>query len=71
MAYFNCKDKRKKHYIYGISHIEEIAQKYNLSVLGKLPIDPKLASLCDNGEIENFENDYLYNVANKIESWGK
>ena len=71
MAYFNCDDCGKKHYIYGISHIEEIAQKYNLSVLGKLPIDPKLASLCDNGEIENFENDYLYNVANKIESWGK
>lgn len=71
MAYFNCDDCGKKHYIYGNSHIEEIAQKYNLSVLGKLPIDPKLASLCDNGEIENFENDYLYNVANKIESWGK
>ena len=53
MAYFNCDDCGKKHYIYGISHIEEIAQKYNLSVLGKLPIDPKLASLCDNGEIEN------------------
>ena len=71
MSYFECDDCGKKHYIYGNSHIEEIAEKYNLEVLGKLPIDPKLANLCDNGDIENLDNEYLINLTNKIENWGK
>lgn len=37
--------------VFGDSHIEEIAANYDLKVLGKLPIDPSLAKVCDNGQM--------------------
>ena len=45
-----------------IENIDEIAEKYQVPVLGKLPIDPKLTEACDNGLIENLENIYLDGV---------
>ena len=58
-SYFECPDCKKRHSIYGESHVDEIALKYGLDVLAKLPIDPQLANLCDNGRLEFMENDYL------------
>ncbi len=52
MSYFECPDTGKKHEIFGKSHIDELAEKYDLKVLGKLPIDPSLTELCDNGRLE-------------------
>ena len=59
MAYFECPDCKKKHNIFGDSHLEEIAQEYNLKILGRLPMDPALAAACDAGEIESFSGNYL------------
>ena len=41
MSYFQCPECGKKHSIFGDSHIEEIAAKFNTKVLAKLPIDPE------------------------------
>ena len=68
MSYFKCPDCGKEHKIYGESHIEEIAKKNNLEVLAKLPIDPSLAKLVDAGEVENFQGDFMDNVAKKVET---
>ena len=68
MSYFKCPDCGKEHKIYGESHIEEIAKKNNLEVLAKLPIDPSLAKLVDAGEVENFQDDFMENVAKKVET---
>lgn len=68
MSYFKCPDCGKEHKIYGESHIEEIAKKNNLEVLSKLPIDPSLAKLVDAGEVENFQGDFMDNVAKKVET---
>lgn len=65
-SYFMCDECGKKHYIYGESKIDEIAQGYKISVLGKLPIEPKLAKLVDNGSIEGFEGDWLNDGVEKI-----
>ena len=65
-SYFECPDCGKKHYIYGESHVDNIAEEYGLDVLAKIPIDPKLASLCDSGKIELMENDYLSSAFEKI-----
>lgn len=43
MSYFVCPDCGKKHNIFGESHIDEIAERYNTKVLAKLPIDSDLA----------------------------
>ena len=59
MAYFECPDCGKTHKIFGDSHIEEIARDYCLPLLARLPIEPKLAALCDTGKIESFEGDWV------------
>ena len=38
LSYFHCPDNGKDYKIFGDSHIDEIAQKYNLQILAKLPI---------------------------------
>ena len=49
MSYFKCSDCGKEHKIFGDSHIEEIAEKHNLKVLAKLPVDPRISAACDKG----------------------
>jgi len=66
MAYFKCPDNDKDYKIFGDSHIEEIADKYNLQVMAKLPIDPKIAAACDQGLIEFYENTWLDTVADVL-----
>lgn len=58
-SYFVCDQCDKKHYIFGESKIDEIAKNYEIPVLGKLPIEPKLAQYVDNGNIESFEGNWL------------
>ena len=67
MSYVTCPDCGKKINVFGESHIEEIAEKYGLEMLGSLPIDPKLAAACDKGMIELFDGNWLDGTAQKIE----
>jgi len=67
MSYFRCPDNGKDYQIFGDSHIEEIAEKHNLNVLAKLPIDPKISAACDKGMIELFDGNWLDPVAKVLE----
>ena len=67
MSYFKCPDNNKEYKIFGESHIEEIADKHNLKVLAKLPIDPKIATACDKGMIELFDGDWFESIAEILE----
>ncbi|HCX63955.1 MAG TPA: ATP-binding protein [Eubacteriaceae bacterium] len=62
MSYFECPDNGKKYAIFGESHIDDIAQKNNLPVLAKLPIDPKLSQACDQGTIEQYQGDWFNDI---------
>ncbi len=68
MSYFVCPNCNEKHYIYGESHIESIAKKYGISAVGRLPINPELAALCDSGAIETAKTDGLEEIIAKIEN---
>ena len=68
MSYVQCPDCGKTIHVFGESHIDEVAAKYALKVVGKLPMDPKLAWACDKGAIELFEGDWLEGAADIIES---
>jgi Mrp family chromosome partitioning ATPase len=68
MSYFKCPDCEKEHKIFGESHIEGIAEKHNIDVLGRLPIDSKIAAACDKGMIELFEGNYLDNLGDILEN---
>ena len=51
-SYVKCPCCGEPFKVYGESHIDEVAAKYDLKVLDKLPLDPQIASLCDRGAIE-------------------
>jgi Mrp family chromosome partitioning ATPase len=59
MGYIKCPDCNKEIKLFGDSNLEEIAKKHGVRVLGKLPIDPKIAEACDKGMIEFFNGDWL------------
>ena len=66
MSYFECPDCGKRHHIYGESHIEEVAARSDVPFLGRLPIDPALASLIDAGQIEGHNAEYLDDATQAI-----
>ena len=67
MSYFACPDCGKEIPVFGESKIEEVAAEYGLEVLGRLPINPKLAAAVDKGMIELYEGDWLDDAAEKLE----
>jgi len=68
MSYVTCPDCGKEIHVFGESHIDEVAAKYALQVLGRLPMDPVLASSCDKGVVELFEGSWLDAAADLIEN---
>lgn len=52
MSYVQCPDCGRKIEVFGKSRLDEVASRYGLGVLGRLPIDPTLAAACDAGELE-------------------
>ena len=68
MSYFKCPDNGKDYQIFGDSHIEQIAEEHNLKILAKLPINPKIASAIDCGEIEFLDDNYLESVAKILDN---
>ena len=58
-SYLECPDCGKKISVFGESHIDEIAVGLGMEVLGKMPIDPKLAEMVEEERFYEVENDYL------------
>lgn len=68
MSYLNCPDCGKQIKVFGESHIDDIAKTHDLRVIGKIPMEPKLAAACDAGMIELFEGDWLDEFAEILEN---
>ncbi len=54
MSYYKCPDCGSEHSIFGESRVEEIAAKYGIKNIAKLPLDPELAKACDEGTVEDY-----------------
>ncbi len=67
MSYFACPDCGKKHAVFGESNIEEVAKKYNIPRVVKLPIDSTVASACDKGVVELIGAEWLNELAGDVE----
>jgi Mrp family chromosome partitioning ATPase len=68
MSYFKCPDCDREYQIFGDSNIEKIADKYQINLLARLPIDPGLAEACDKGMIELFGGDWFNKIAAILEN---
>ena len=55
MAYFQCGECSKKHYIFGDPQGETVARRYSIPAYATLPIDPEFAKLADAGKIEEYD----------------
>jgi hydrogenase maturation protease len=55
MSYLYVPEIDKKIELFGKSRGEEMARAASAPLLGQLPIDPELAKLCDEGNIERYD----------------
>ena len=67
MSYFVCPDSGKRHEIFGPSHAEQVALQLGIALLGRLPIDPEIAKLCDAGQIESYPAEAFAPIAKRLE----
>lgn len=65
-SYLECPDCGKKIEVFGKSHIDEIAQNLGVEVLGKIPIDPKIAQIVEEERFYEAPVNYLENVMEKL-----
>jgi Mrp family chromosome partitioning ATPase len=68
MSYFKCDECGKNHYIFGQSHVEEIAARNGIANTAQLPMDPALAAAVDKGMIEMFDGLWLEQVADALQA---
>ena len=67
MSYFVCDQCGKEHRIFGESHVEEIAGRYGVENIARLPIDPAIAAACDTGNVEMLLAPWLEDMAAALE----
>ena len=66
MSYFECPDTGKRYELFGPSHAEETARRIGVPFLGRLPIDPEIARLCDAGRIEEYSGEPFGPIAREL-----
>jgi len=66
MSFVKCPDCGKEIKLFGKSHLDDIAEQYNIKSIARLPVDPDIAKACDDGHIELYEGEYLNNIAGEI-----
>lgn len=65
-SYLVCPDCGKKIAVFGESHVDEVAQELEISVLGKMPIDARLAEAVEKEAFASVSNEYLTDAVNKL-----
>ena len=68
MSYFMAPETNKKYEIFGASKGESLAQTAQAPLLGQIPIDPELARLCDNGDIEHYSGESIALLGKSLET---
>ena len=66
-SYLECPDCGKKIFVFGESHIDKIAEELHMEVLGKMPIDPKLAEMVEEEKFYEVKNEYLKDAVEKLQ----
>ena len=68
MSYFKCPDCGKEVKLFGESHVDEVAAKFGIPVLAKLPINPEIAVNCDKGLAELVECPEINGAVDAVEA---
>ncbi len=65
-SYLQCPDCGKKIEVFGKSKLDRVAAEFDLPVLARLPIDPKVAEAYDNGGMETVDTACMDGVLEAI-----
>lgn len=57
MSYFICSNCNEKHYIYGQSNIEAVAESYGIGNIARIPLDADRANLCDQEKAQEMDTE--------------
>ena len=66
MTYLYVPEIDKRIELFGKSRGEEMAKAAKAPLLGQLPIDPELAKLCDEGNIERYDADVINSFSKSL-----
>jgi hydrogenase maturation protease len=66
MSYLYVPEIDKRVEVFGKSRGEELARAVEAPLLGQLPIDPDLARLCDEGNIESYDSDIVSHLGQSL-----
>ncbi len=66
MSYTICPHCGERLEIFGPSHTAEAAALMGIPVLGQMPIDPRIATLSDEGALEEYESPAFDSVADEL-----
>jgi Mrp family chromosome partitioning ATPase len=67
-SYLECPDCGKRIEVFGKSKLDEVADAFNLPILARLPIDPKVAEAYDSGLMETVNTDGVAKVIEAVEN---
>ena len=66
MSYLYIPEIDKNIELFGKSRADEMAHTANAPLLGQLPIDPELAKLCDEGNIERYDSEAVSRLGQSL-----
>ncbi|SFR63748.1 P-loop NTPase [Anaeromicropila populeti] len=66
-SYVSCGNCGEQIQVFGKSNINEVAEKYHIKVLGKLPLTPEISNAVDSENIEGLEGSWLDDAVALIE----
>lgn len=66
MSFIECPKCGEKILVFGESQAENSAESIGTPILGHLPLDTLLSVLCDCGTIEDYHNEELENITDKM-----
>ncbi|MBR2614912.1 MAG: Mrp/NBP35 family ATP-binding protein [Clostridia bacterium] len=59
MSYIKCPECGKEMELFGTSKVDEVATDFDLKVLARMPLDPSIAKLVDQGKIEHVNANFM------------
>jgi hypothetical protein len=69
MSFVRCPGCGQELDLFGPSHVARLTERFAMPLLGRFPVDPTLALLCDSGRVEDYgEAERLEDLASALEA---
>ena len=67
MSYLACPDCGKQIEVFGQSRAKALAAEYGIPAIARMPLDPAIAKLADDGRIEDYDGLALAEIFTEIQ----